>query len=258
MLLSRNKIKHLNALQIKKYRNLHGEYIIEGDKLVSDILSEGVTRFNQLIATKEWLAQNQGIIHLHLVDEIIEADIRDIARVSALETPSPVLAVLDLDRPTPDPHELSLNWSLALDDIQDPGNLGTIIRTADWFGISHILCSPNCVDCYNPKVIQSSMGALLHVKVYYTELGGILGALTQDPSYPVFGTFITGTSVYDLTPSKPGIIIFGNESRGISHSLQGFIRCGITIPATAVKRHHIESLNVASAVAIICAFLVRE
>ena len=110
--LSRNKIKYLKALQIKKYRNLHGQYIIEGDKLVSDMLSEGVTRVNQLIATKEWLAHNQGIIHLHLVNEIIEADIRDIARVSALETPSPVLAVLDLNRPAPDPRELSLTWSL--------------------------------------------------------------------------------------------------------------------------------------------------
>jgi TrmH family RNA methyltransferase len=102
------------------------------------------------------------------------------------------------------------------------------------------------------------MGALLHVNVYYTELGDILDTLTQDPSYPVFGTFMTGTSVYDLKPSKPGIIIFGNEARGISQGLQGFIRYGITIPATAANRHHIESLNVASAVAIICAFLVRE
>jgi len=169
-----------------------------------------------------------------------------------------VLAVLDLNRPAPDPRELSLTWSLALDDIQDPGNLGTIIRTADWFGIKNIICSQECVDCYNPKVIQSSMGALLHVKIHYTDLTSVLSQLPHDTSFKVYGTFMTGTPVYDLKVAPYGMIIFGNESRGISGRLHSFIQTRITIPPSGVGTRHIESLNVASAVAIVCSYLVRN
>jgi TrmH family RNA methyltransferase len=230
---------------------------MEGDKLVSDVLREGDTRLRQLIATREWLSRNQSLIS-PMIEEISEADKRDIERISSLETPASVIAVLDIIRPAMNVQELIQSWSLLLDDIQDPGNLGTIIRTADWFGIKNIICSKDCVDCYNSKVIQSSMGSLLHLKIHYADLAVFLNRLSHTPPFRIYGTFLSGTSVYDLKSAPQGMIMFGNESRGISEKLHSFIQSRITIPPSLVRKQQIESLNVASAVAIICSYLVRN
>lgn len=257
MLLSRNKIKYLTSLKVKKYRNLHGHFIIEGEKIIKDILGDGQTIIRQLVATAEWLRENQ-IGRSAFIEEIAEADRQDLARISTLETPPPVLAVMDITRPRLEINELSRSWSLALDNIQDPGNMGTIIRTASWFGIRNILCSMDCVDCFNPKVVQASMGALLHTKIHYTELPEMLSMLPSDSSYGIYGTFMDGTSVFELPATGRGIIVFGNEAGGISENLIPFLQTRITIPPVNRNGIHVESLNVASAVAVVCAILVHK
>ena len=229
---------------------------MEGDKIVKDILKEGKSQISQLIATREWLNTN-NINRIDGAGEIIEAEFQEIARISTLESPSMVLAVMDMPETVPDYNEISSSWSIALDSIQDPGNLGTIIRTADWFGMHHIFCSEDCVDCYNPKVVQASMGALLHMKIYYTGLAEVIRIMSVDPDYTVYGAFTGGIPVRDLRPAKKGMIVFGNESRGISDGLFPFISTRITIPPGNANSAHVESLNVASAVAVVCSIVTR-
>jgi RNA methyltransferase, TrmH family len=257
MLLARNKIKYLNSLKIKKYRNLHNLYILEGEKIVSDILSDGVTPIQLLIATPDWL-KNCSVNLNGRTNEILEADMTDLQRISTMETPPRVMAVMDMQEPVLNYAELSQTWSIALDTIQDPGNLGTIIRTADWFGIRHIICNAACADCFNPKVVQASMGAILRVHVYYADLPEVLKKLQDNPDFPMYGTFMEGLPVYDMPAAEKGTILFGNESRGISPELFSYIRTRITIPASNRESAHVESLNVASAVAVVCSAISRR
>lgn len=225
--------------------------------MVSDILQEGRADILHLIATGEWIAKNQSLLQA-LKGEISEAGAGDIARFSSLETPPPVIAVLKTAAPQFDPISMVQSWTLALDGVQDPGNLGTIIRTADWFGIRNILCSGDCADCYNPKVVQASMGALLHVNIHYGELAALITSLKADPAYPVLGTFMEGAPVYSIPSGTRGLLVFGNEARGISSGLLSLITSRITIPVSRRDQPHVESLNVASAVAITCALIVHK
>jgi len=228
---------------------------MEGDKIVSDILKEGKTAIRQLIASQEWLAANSNLLTSGA--EVLEADITDLNRISSLETPPAVIALLDMTEHTLDLKDLSDTWCLALDTIQDPGNLGTIIRSADWFGIRHIICNEACADYFNPKVIQSSMGAILRVNVYYEDLAPVLNKYNSELSRPVYGTFTKGLPVYTIPAEKNGIVVFGNESRGISKELVPFIQSRITIPPGKKNTSHIESLNVASAVSVVCSVISR-
>jgi TrmH family RNA methyltransferase len=230
---------------------------MEGEKIIADILNDRTTMIRQLVATDKWLQENQ-IVTSAFIKEIAEADLQDLKRISALETPPQVLAAIDITVPQLDLNGISLSWSLALDHIQDPGNLGTIIRTANWFGIRDIICSEDCADCYNPKVVQASMGAILQVRIHYTDLPACLGMLTHYPSYQIYGAFMTGTPVYDVSPTPKGMMVFGNEARGISADLLPFIHSRISVPAPVTGTRHVESLNVASAVAVVIAFLVHK
>jgi TrmH family RNA methyltransferase len=255
--LSRNKIKYLTSLKIKKFRVLHGQFIIEGDKIVKDTLQNRQVTVSQLIAAGVWLNENRALLSAN-VKEVIEANVVDLSRISALETPPDVMAVLDIPHTVIDHEVISGSLSIALDNIQDPGNLGTIIRTADWFGIRNIFCSDECADVYNPKVIQASMGALLNLKVHYLNLKDVLMQHSGISEYAICGTFMQGTPVSEYKPVKQGMIVFGNEARGISEALIPFIQSRITIPPAKSNSAHIESLNVASAVAIVCALLIRD
>ena len=252
MLLSRNKIKFLKSLKMKKFRNIHGQYVVEGDRIVRDILFHHPLAIQLLVATGEWLSCNP-VNRTAGKMEIAEADVSDFSRISSLETPPDVMAVLDIPRATGDHEDLKNSLTIALDNIRDPGNLGTIIRTADWFGISNILCSNSCADCYNPKVVQASMGALPNVRVQYADLKDVLAKFSGSEDFTVYGTFLDGQPVFNIQPSRKGILVFGNESRGISDDLLPFITSRITIPPRQAGRHHVESLNVASSVAVICA-----
>jgi RNA methyltransferase, TrmH family len=229
---------------------------MEGDKIVSDILKEGKNTIRQLIASEEWLRNNNRLISGQ-AEEVTVADSDDLERISSLETPPPVIAVLDMFEHTLDINELSDVWCIALDTIQDPGNLGTIIRSADWFGIRHIICNEGCADCFNPKVIQASMGAILRVKVYYGDLETIVKKYASGLSLPVYGTFMEGIPVYSIPAEKGGMVVFGNESRGISADLIPLIQTRITIPPGNRGDSHIESLNVASSVSVVCSVISR-
>ncbi len=250
-MLSLKEKKRLNLLKQKKYRQKYGFFIAEGDKIVKDFLRSD-WEVHDLFVVKDWTANIQGEeLQKNTRVHIIDRD--ELKKVSSLTTPHNVLAVVKIPERkthfTPDPEKLVL----MLDEIKDPGNLGTIIRTASWFGIHDILCSTNSVDVFNPKVIQSSMSALIHVRVWYQDLKKSLEQF-KEADIPVYGTFLSGENIYEATLRSNGVILMGNESRGIAAELEPYISRKITIPAfLQPKRGTIESLNVATATGIICA-----
>lgn len=247
-MLSKPKIKLINSLKMVKYRRQHQLFVAEGTTNVLDYLQSGIET-EALYATRDWITANQ----VNLTDvNIIEVNLKDLAKISALKNPSEVLAVFVM----PEKNKVNLNTIndlvLMLDDIRDPGNLGTIIRTADWFGISHIICSENTVDAYNPKVVQASMGSLARIKVYYQDLKKTLEA---KPDYlKVFGAVLEGNDMVELAKPNHGIILIGSEAHGISKELLPMIDIKITIPkqVTSDDSTSAESLNASIAAAIIC------
>lgn len=251
-MLSKNKIKFLNSLKLKKFRDEHQQFIAEGDKLVRDLIS-GNFQIHEIFATNKWLEKNilpKSII----INEITEEELN---RISQLSTPNQVLAVAKYQTTEINFNEIFNNLTLMLDEIKDPGNMGTIIRIADWFGISNIICSEDTVDTYNPKVVQSTMGSIARVNVYYTNLVELLKKTPENT--PVFGTLLTGENIYEQDLSKNGIIIVGNESRGISDDLQQYITHKLLIPSYAQNADNkAESLNASVATAIICAEFKRK
>jgi TrmH family RNA methyltransferase len=168
-----------------------------------------------------------------------------------------VIAVIDIPEVNVDFIEVARSLCIGLYHIQDPGNLGTIIRTADWFGIRNIFCSPGCADIYNPKVIQASMGAILNVKIHYTDFHELLGRLSGIQNFTIIGTYMQGVPIRQVTTIRTGILLFGNESRGISDEYRHFINRQVTIPPVNAARIHVESLNVASSVAIMLATMTN-
>ncbi len=248
-MLSRNQIKHLNSLQLNKYRNIHKEFIAEGNKLVLDILS-GALEVKALYATPEWLEKNEKVLKKISVTEVPEKELK---KISGLTTANEVIAVISIPERDLNIENISSQLTIMLDTIRDPGNLGTIIRTADWFGINNIICSENSVDAYNPKVVQASMGSFTRVQVYYDNLKEVLAKLS--PETKVFGTFMDGEDISKKRLQDKGIIIIGNESKGISEDLLPFINEKISIPAFVRKgtsSGKAESLNAAVACAIVC------
>lgn len=268
-MLSQNQIKHITALKVKKFREEYKQFIAEGHKLVMDFINSEFTVAG-IYASADWIAANLPVIRTKEIP-VFEALPCEMDRISALSTPSPVLAVVRIPHPNPSPvgegqGEGSL--ILALDDIRDPGNLGTIIRIADWFGIETVLCSESCVDIYNPKVVQATMGSVTRVKMINCNLGELLSTLSgpTTPSgsvtlsgFPVYGTFLDGDSVFSQTLTDHGIIVIGNESRGISPELIPFITRKLFIPSFGSSASgKAESLNASIAAAIICAEFRRK
>jgi TrmH family RNA methyltransferase len=239
---------------MKKFRVLHRQFVVEGDKIVKDVMLKSRVVPDILVANSFWLNENKSVTAIS-ANEILEADNNDLERITSLETPPPVLAVFSMPDPDAGCKYADSALSIALDTIQDPGNLGTIIRIADWFGINQIFCSPGCADIYNPKSIQASMGALFNVQVCYTDLKALLEKYHHVSGFPILGTFMRGASVYESGNLRQGIILFGNESRGIAAELEPYITRRITIPAGNDNPAHVESLNVASSVAVVCALV---
>lgn len=253
MTLSKNKIKYIRSLELKKNRKAEGVFLAEGHKLVGDLLGHFPCRF--LAATDEWLASEENRRKAS-ADEIAEVSGEELSRASLLKTPQQVLAVFEQpDYPT-EPSVIGQSLCLALDDVQDPGNLGTIVRLADWFGIEHIFCSLRTADIYNPKAIQATMGGIAHVKLHYTSLPELIESLDKDT--PVYGTFLDGKNMYKETLSDHGLIVMGNEGNGISPEVRNLINRRLYIPNYPVGRETAESLNVAIATAIVCAEFRRQ
>ncbi len=250
-MLSKGKLKYIHSLEMKKYRNELNAFVAEGNKLVADMLH--AFECELILAKPSWMA-TQGDIP---TKELLEADDEDIRKASFLKTPQDVLAVFK--RPTWSLAEADPASSLvlALDGIQDPGNLGTIIRLADWFGIEHIVCSLDTADVFSPKTVQATMGALAHVKVHYTDLAVYLKAQAEK-QIPLFGTFLDGENMYTKELSANGIIVMGNEGNGIRPEIEELIDQKLYIPSFPPERETSESLNVAIATAVICAEFRRR
>ncbi len=249
MALSKNRIKYIHSLELKKNRKAEKVFLAEGPKLVGDLLGHFPCHF--LIATAEWLSQNP---HLP-VGDILEVSGEELSRASLLKTPQQVLAVFEQPVYKIEVSAINHSLCLALDDVQDPGNLGTIIRLADWFGIEHIFCSPNTVDVYSPKTVQATMGGIARVKLHYTSLSELIRNLVD---IPVYGTFLDGKNIYSQQLTSHGLIVMGNEGNGIGKDVEQLINRKLYIPNYPAEQETSESLNVAIATAIVCAEFRRQ
>ena len=249
MPISKNKIKYIRSLEQKKTRREEGVFVAEGPKLTGDLLGRFHCRY--LAATAEWMNAHP----LVQADEKDIANLEDLQRASLLKTPQDVIAVFEQRNEATDTSVIERELCLALDDVQDPGNLGTIIRIADWFGIEHIFCSLGTADVYNPKVVQATMGALARVHVHYLSLTELIEGLKE---VPVYGTFLDGTNIYKQSLSETGLIVMGNEGNGISAEVRKLTNRKLYIPNFPAGRSTSESLNVAVATAITCAEFRRR
>jgi TrmH family RNA methyltransferase len=254
-MMTRHQAKMILSLQKRKVREENSLFVIEGDKLVREYITAG-NRVVLLAGKPEWLDGERAEV-IESADEIVTVSYDELRRISSLKTPHNVLAVAPVVRLPYSDEILARNIILALEYVQDPGNLGTIIRIAAWFGINNIICSPDCVDFYNPKVIQASMGAFMHVSTYYMPLEDILSKACHD-GINVWGATMDGVPIYESILGSEGIIVLGNESRGISGALLHYITERITIPGPEKALAGLESLNVSMAAAIICSEFARR
>ncbi|GHU70316.1 tRNA/rRNA methyltransferase [Bacteroidia bacterium] len=248
-MLSKNKIKFIRSLERKKERNESGLFLAEGNKLVTDLLPHFSCEL--LVAKPSWMA-TQGDLK---VRELIAADEGDIEKASLLKHPQDVIAVFVQPERKLDKSLLQNELSLVLDGIQDPGNLGTIVRLADWFGIRNVICSPDTADIYNPKTVQATMGAIARIPLFYESLPEIITSL---PSLPVYGTFLDGKNIYSESLCINGLIVMGNEGNGIRPEVEKLITNRLYIPNFPPGTETSESLNVATATAITCAEFRRR
>ncbi len=249
-MLSKNAIKRISSLRIRKYREESGVFVAEGCRLVDEILTSEL-EVKELYHTSEW--KNSGLTRNTYI-EMVSVD--EMKKISGQSSPTPVLSIVS----TPKYSILNINFAtelvLALDTVQDPGNLGTIIRLADWFGINSVICSNGTADAFSPKVVQSSMGAITRVKVIYCDLPSELAKHTG--TVPVYGAFMEGNNIYTANLSQTGIVVMGNEGNGISPAVAQLVTQKIHIPTYANDRTSVESLNVAMATAIICSEFRRR
>ena len=255
-MLSGNQLKHINSLKQKKFREIHHQFLAEGSKLVKEILESQYKVIN-VYAIAEWLNQNEDIL-LSKQISFQEVSLGEMERMTALSSPSPVMAVAEIPEMISLPEKIQ-DLVLVLDDIRDPGNLGTIIRIADWFGLKTIICSKYTVDLYNPKVIQATMGSAFRVKLLYADLNKFLNSLP--PGIKIYGTFAQGENIYSAPLEKQGVIIIGNESSGISKDISLKVTDRISIPPYVKDNshnYHAESLNASIATAIICSEFRRR
>ena len=265
-MISKNKIKYIRSLELKKNRNKEGKFVAEGFKVVDDLLA--LQPADLIVATQEWLHGK----HFAAQTEVIEVTEEELKKVSFLQHPQQVLAVFrqdtgnkqDSNNSQEEAEEKNFGFSkintqelsLALDGVQDPGNLGTIIRIADWFGITHIYCSQDTADVYNPKVVQATMGSIARVKVEYGNLLALVESLPAD--VPVYGTLLDGDNIYQQQLENRGLIVMGNEGKGISPALAKKVNRRLLIPNFPEGRATADSLNVAIATAITCSEFRRN
>ena len=241
-MLSKNQLKRLRGLQRKKERVNSGLFVVEGKKIVAEILQSSTT-YVELYATSNWFDNNPTFLNK---DNSYELSDRDLGQVSSLKTPNEVLLVLKQKSLTSFDVVSNEVLVLALDAVNDPGNLGTIIRLADWFGVQHILCTSNTVDQYNPKTVQSAMGSINSIQMHYGDLGEMLSNLK---SHTIYASDLNGDSIYTTSFADKSVILMGSESHGISEEILSIVNKKITIPTFSVSG--VDSLNVATATAIV-------
>lgn len=249
-MISKARIRLIHALEMRKHRLREGLFVAEGPRLVGEMLRSVSPAY--LAATDDWFAENRHLLCGKLATDVVsESELR---QASLLRTPQQVLALFplpqyDLDTALPQ-HQLCL----ALDGVQDPGNMGTIVRIADWFGIGDIICSHETADVYNPKCVQATMGALARVRVHYTDLPQYI----RQSGAPVWGTLLDGESIYSQALGDHGIIVMGNEGNGISSQVRSLVTHRLLIPSWPPGRITTDSLNVAIATSVVCAEFRRR
>lgn len=255
-MLSKNQIKFVSSLKQKKYREEHHLFIAEGTKIVRELLASGI-HVKQVYATSGFFRNNKIAANI----ERFEIKENELERISALMAPNEVLAVCETPQYQLVTDSLKDKLTLVLDDIKDPGNLGTIIRIADWFGIENIICSTDTVDCFNPKVVQATMGSISRIKVHFIDLISFFQQQTGNNQEATFGAVLEGESIYSKILPSNGLIIIGNESKGISEKLLPYITDKIRIPSFSHYKSisgEAESLNAAIATSIICSEFRRR
>ncbi len=248
-MVSKNLLKYVRSLEQKKNRMKEGVFVAETPKIVADLME--VITPKQLIATEEWFAMNGKTPSYQ--DAVVTED--ELKKVSFLQHPQQVLGLFDIPKPTLDQSIFDKELCLALDKVQDPGNLGTIIRVADWFGITTIICNNDTADAFNPKVVQATMGSIAHVNIVYTDLEELLDGLPKGT--PVYGTALNGQNIYEQPLTQNGIIVMGNEGNGISQQIMLKVNHTLFIPCFQNDRKT-DSLNVAIATALTCAEFRRR
>lgn len=239
-MISKNQIKYIRQLEQKKYRRREGRFVAEGPKVVGDLLRAGYHPNQMFATTSEWTDAQ------YVTDD-------ELRKVSFLQHPQQVLAVFPLPSSPNEPAYIPTSLSLALDGIQDPGNLGTIIRIADWFGIDTIYCSEDTVDAWSPKVVQATMGSIARVHILYTNIPALIDRTTM----PVYGTLLDGDNIYAQSLTNEGIIVMGNEGNGLSEEVRQRVTRRLLIPPFH-EGDTAESLNVAIATAITCSEFRRR
>lgn len=244
--MTKAEIQLVRALADKRGRTAHGLFVAEGEKLIGELRTSRL-RVRKIFAL-------EGLFEGPEVEPVTP---RDMERLSLLKTPGNSLALVEIPRCDLDTDRLGERLTLALDEVQNPGNLGTIVRLADWFGIGDIVCSENSADCFNPKVVQATMGAILRVRVHYADLTGVLHEAAAR-GVPVYGTFLDGENLYDAPLTPGGIVVMGNEGRGVTPAVAAQVTRKLFIPPYPADRRGSESLNVAMAAGIVCAEFRRR
>jgi RNA methyltransferase, TrmH family len=244
-MLVKSQVKYIQSLSQKKSRDQEGVFIAEGPKIINELLSRPNIQLQQLYAVPEWITQRGQM----QAGSVVEITAQDLERLTQLQTPNQVIGIFKKPE-FPEITSYHERITLMLDTIQDPGNMGTIIRCADWFGIDTIVCSHDSADNFNPKVVQSTMGSISRVQVIYDDL---IAFMQQHAAIPAYAATLHGTNLHDMPPIKEGILVIGNESKGIGEELLKHCRHKITIP----RKGHAESLNAAVATGIILSHIIR-
>ncbi|WP_419701009.1 TrmH family RNA methyltransferase [Mucilaginibacter sp. NFX135] len=246
-MLSKSQISLLSSLQHKKFRREHGLFMVEGYKSVTEFINSAY----QVDTIYHTPAIAPKLLNLSRKINFQEISLNELQKISSLKTPQEVIGLVKIPIwPILNYKALEKKFSLVLDNVQDPGNMGTIIRTADWFGIQDIICSEDTVDVYNPKVVQATMGSLARVNVHYADLLSVLPQI----KLPIFGAMLNGHNMYNTNFGAEGLLVMGNEGNGISAAVEQLITSAVTIP----KAGNAESLNVAIATAILCSEIKRN
>lgn len=248
-MISKNSIKLIHSLAHKKYRQKERLFLVEGDKNVLELINSGYRKV-RIWATRDFILRYETLLKNNEI--LSEVNHEDLARASLLKNPQNSLALCEIPDQAEIPVILPDDLLIFLDGIQDPGNLGTILRTCDWFGIKTVFCSPDTVDLYNPKVIQASMGSFCRIQTHYIDFSGLFPILKNN-QVPVYGTFMEGDNVYHEKLPGKCLIIFGNEGNGIRNENEKYISHRIKIPSFTQDTQAPESLNVAITTAIFCA-----
>ncbi|MDR2563842.1 MAG: RNA methyltransferase [Prevotellaceae bacterium] len=242
-MFSKSQKKHIASLSQKKYRDEAQQFVVEGEKSVAELLVSDIELVG-IYHTKTYAVPPFASKFSVEISEV------EMSQISNLKTPGQVLAVARIPRYEPDPQSLLNSLTIMLDGVQDPGNMGTIVRLCDWFGIRTIVCSPGTADVYGPKVVQASMGSAFRVKICYMQPIPLL-ELLQTANLDIYGTFLEGENIYRSPLYPKGLIIMGNEGHGISPDVAGFVSRKLYIPRDVSDGNKTESLNVASATAIV-------